>query len=113
MAVTNILVMIGDDFLQDLSPDVVLHHVRVTQELNEHWWCRIECRQTEDRRPPYEDWLGKKLSVFATGDSGLHPRKQRGSRHSDRGPRAAASDPDAAWRCPGGGPGAPLAHALR
>jgi hypothetical protein len=65
MAAATILVMIEDEFLHVLSPEVVLHHVRVTQALNDHWWCRVECRQTEDRRPPYEQWLGKKLSVLA------------------------------------------------
>ncbi|MEW6366065.1 MAG: phage baseplate assembly protein V [Acidobacteriota bacterium] len=48
----------------DLLKDAVLEVVEVTQELNRHWWCTIECRQTEDQRFAIEDFLGQDLQVL-------------------------------------------------
>ena len=41
----------------ELIANAILDLVEVTQELNEHWWCRVECRQTEDARFPFEQAL--------------------------------------------------------
>ncbi|HKM83555.1 MAG TPA: phage baseplate assembly protein V [Candidatus Acidoferrum sp.] len=57
--------------------DTALDAVTVTQELNNHWWCRIECRHTGDQRLlgntvagagtnyNVEDWLGKDLQIVS------------------------------------------------
>ena len=57
--------------------DTALDSLTVTQELNNHWWCKIECRHTEGQRllgqttgavgASYnvEDWLGKELHVVS------------------------------------------------
>jgi type VI secretion system secreted protein VgrG len=63
--------------------DVILKHVSVSQELNHHWWCHVECRHTEDQRVSslldaaadalldqqstvkVEEWLGKPLQIVA------------------------------------------------
>jgi hypothetical protein len=34
----------------ELVGDAVLDSVVVTQELNHHWWCEVDCRRTEDDR---------------------------------------------------------------
>jgi len=49
----------------ELLSDSLLARVTVLQELNSHWWCEIECRQTSDQRFPAEDMLGKDLTVTA------------------------------------------------
>src|SRR5262245_16358120 len=54
----------------ELISDAILVTVEVTQELNRHWWCSIECRQTEDVRFPIEDSLGKDVQVFAYDEEG-------------------------------------------
>lgn len=38
--------------------------VTVTQELNTHWWCHIDIRETPDQRFPSEEHLGKKLEIL-------------------------------------------------
>src|SRR5580765_6927947 len=49
--------------------DVIPGNVSVSQELNRHWWCNIQCRHLEDQRSSairVEQWLGKDLQVTAT-----------------------------------------------
>ncbi len=53
--------------------DVIPGNVSVTQELNRHWWCQIQCRHLEDQRfgggqsaMRVEQWLGKDLQIVAT-----------------------------------------------
>jgi type VI secretion system secreted protein VgrG len=56
-----------------LVSNVFLHHVSVSQELNQHWWCHAQCRHLEDQRLGsdqqavirVEEWLGKDLQVLA------------------------------------------------
>jgi type VI secretion system secreted protein VgrG len=43
--------------------------ITVTQELNTHWWCRLDLRETPDKRFPAEDYLGKKVQIL-TYDTG-------------------------------------------
>jgi Rhs element Vgr protein len=54
----------------DLTKDALLSSVEVTQELNDHWWCTVVCRQTEDKRFPTEDCLGKDLQILTYDDAG-------------------------------------------
>ncbi len=63
-------ILAGGKPLDQWSPGVVLREVEVTQELNEHWWCRLECRQTEDQRFPVEDLLAEGLRVVARDEQG-------------------------------------------
>jgi type VI secretion system secreted protein VgrG len=53
-------IKVGEDLLQD----AILESVKVTQELNQHWWCEIACRQTEDERVPVEKYLGMDLQLI-------------------------------------------------
>ena len=67
-----------------LVTDMILNQVAVEQELNRHWWCRIQCRHLEDQRFPgilqgvagqqsiikVEEWLGKDLQVLAIENGG-------------------------------------------
>src|ERR1051325_480015 len=54
--------------------DVIPGNVSITQELNRHWWCHIQCRHLEDQRAGsgqqsamrVEQWLGKDLQVVAS-----------------------------------------------
>src|SRR5581483_6400315 len=50
--------------------DALLAAVEVEEELNRHTWCRIECRQTLDRRFSFEDYLGEALEVVAVDQDG-------------------------------------------
>jgi len=59
-------VEISDGLLQDS----ILTSVDVVQELNQHWWCTIACRQTEDNRLPVEDLLGKTVKITTTDEDG-------------------------------------------
>lgn len=59
-------IKVGDDLLQD----ALLASVEVMQELNHHWWCTVECRQTGDKRIPVEDLLGKPVEIKTTDDAG-------------------------------------------
>src|ERR1700755_2165987 len=52
-------IQIGDN----LIGDALLSSVEVIQELNQHWWCTIVCKQTPDQRIPVEDFLGKTVSL--------------------------------------------------
>jgi uncharacterized protein involved in type VI secretion and phage assembly len=54
----------------NLIDDAILSIVEVTQELNHHWWCTIECRQTEDKRFPAEASLGQDVQVLTHDDEG-------------------------------------------
>jgi type VI secretion system secreted protein VgrG len=54
----------------DLIKDAILVAVEITQELNRHWWCRIECRQTEDKRFPTEQCLGQDVQVLTYDQGG-------------------------------------------
>src|SRR6266849_5654298 len=54
----------------ELLADSLLARVTVFQELNSHWWCEVECRQTSDQRFPAEDMLGQDLTVTAVGEDG-------------------------------------------
>jgi uncharacterized protein involved in type VI secretion and phage assembly len=49
----------------------ILRLVEVTQELNQHWWCRVECRQTGDTRLPLEDWLGQDMQITVFSEEGF------------------------------------------
>src|SRR5689334_14641962 len=53
-----------------LVQDAILQLVEVTQELNRHWWCSVECRQTLDRRIAVEDLLGKDFQVLTHDQAG-------------------------------------------
>ncbi|MEO8371390.1 MAG: type VI secretion system tip protein VgrG, partial [Candidatus Solibacter sp.] len=53
-----------------LVQDAILQLVEVTQELNQHWWCRVECRQTEDKRIVVEDLLGQDLQIVTRDQAG-------------------------------------------
>jgi uncharacterized protein involved in type VI secretion and phage assembly len=54
----------------ELLEDALLSCVEVEERLNHHSWCRIECRQTLDRRFPYENFLGKALEVVTFDQQG-------------------------------------------
>jgi type VI secretion system secreted protein VgrG len=54
----------------DLIKDALLTSVEITQELNQHWWCTVVCRQTEDKRFPTEQCLGQDIQILASDDSG-------------------------------------------
>lgn len=54
-----------------LIGNALLSSVEVAQELNEHWWCRVVCRNTEDQRVPVEDLLGKSVTVKTTDETGV------------------------------------------
>jgi type VI secretion system secreted protein VgrG len=54
----------------ELVQDAILQLVEVTQELNQHWWCRVECRQTEDQRIPVENLLGQDLQIVTRDQAG-------------------------------------------
>lgn len=53
-----------------LVADAILDLVEVAQELNRHWWCTVECRQTEDQRFPFEDCLGKDFQLVTYDELG-------------------------------------------
>ncbi|HEX4164399.1 MAG TPA: phage baseplate assembly protein V [Bryobacteraceae bacterium] len=52
------------------SPNLIQVAVEVRQELNQHGWCFVEFRATNDNRPPAEKWLGQNISVEATDENG-------------------------------------------
>jgi uncharacterized protein involved in type VI secretion and phage assembly len=54
----------------NLIGDAKLELVEVTQELNHHWWCKVECQQTEDDRFPIEKSLGQDLQVLTYSEDG-------------------------------------------
>src|SRR5436305_1606176 len=53
-----------------LVDDALLADVVVTQSLNTHWWCEVDLRQTEDKRFPAEDMLGKDLQIVTHNADG-------------------------------------------
>jgi type VI secretion system secreted protein VgrG len=59
-------IKIGDDLLHD----ALLASVEIVQELNQHWWSTIVCRQTEDQRIPIEELLGKSVEIKTIDDHG-------------------------------------------
>jgi type VI secretion system secreted protein VgrG len=65
MAAAYVRVDIDGKPIYEFSEDVLLEQVDVIQEINQHWWCYVRCRQTEDKRFPIEDSLGKDLQVIA------------------------------------------------
>src|SRR3974390_137052 len=67
---SHITIFIDGQELDDFSEGAILETVVVTQQLNEHWWCEVVCRQTEDQRFPYEDALGKTLKASTFDSSG-------------------------------------------
>jgi uncharacterized protein involved in type VI secretion and phage assembly len=54
----------------DLIKDALLTSVEITQELNEHWWCTVVCRQTEDKRFPTEQCLGQDIQILTYDENG-------------------------------------------
>ena len=70
-------IQIGDGLIKD----ALLSSVEIVQELNQHWWCTIVCRNTEDQRIPVEDLLGKSVEVKTTDDQGVEQVHFSGSVH--------------------------------
>lgn len=70
-------IQIGDGMMGS----AILSSVEVVQELNQHWWCTIVCRNTEDQRIPVEDLLGKPLEVKTTDTQGVEQVHFSGSVH--------------------------------
>ncbi len=50
--------------------DALLASVGVVQELNQHWWCTVECRQTKDKRFAVEGLVGKPVTVTTLDEQG-------------------------------------------
>jgi type VI secretion system secreted protein VgrG len=57
---------VGDNLLQN----ALLASVEVVQELNQHWWCTVVCRQTKDQRIPVEELLGKSVEIKTADEDG-------------------------------------------
>ena len=53
----------GSDAVNQAFEDAILESVELEQELNQHWWCTIEWRNTEDKRIPIEDLIGDDFQV--------------------------------------------------
>ena len=70
-------IQVGDGMIGDAS----LSSIQIVQELNQHWWCTIVCRNTEDQRIPVEDLLGKPVEVKTTDDQGVEHVHFSGSVH--------------------------------
>jgi type VI secretion system secreted protein VgrG len=70
-------IQIGDGMLGA----ALLASVEVVQELNQHWWCTLVCRNTEDQRIPVEDLLGKPVEVKTTDNQGVEQIHFSGSVH--------------------------------
>ena len=70
-------IQIGDGILGD----ALLSSVDIVQELNQHWWCTIVCRNTEDKRIPVEQLLGKAVEIKTTDDQGVDHVHFAGSVH--------------------------------
>ncbi len=68
---SRITIFIDGEQLDDFSEGAILEQVIVRQELNDHWWCEVVCRQTEDQRFPFEDALGKPLKASTFDPSGV------------------------------------------
>jgi type VI secretion system secreted protein VgrG len=70
-------IQIGDG----LIGDALLSSVEVVQELNQHWWCTVVCRNTEDQRIPVDELLGKPVEITTTDDQGAEQVHFSGSVH--------------------------------
>ena len=70
-------IQIGDGMIGE----ALLSSVEIVQELNQHWWCTVVCRNTEDQRIPVEDLLGKSVEVKTTDDQGVEQIHFSGSVH--------------------------------
>lgn len=70
-------IQIGDGMIGN----ALLSSVEVTQELNNHWWCRVLCRNTEDARVPVEDLLGQPMQVKTTDENGIETVHFSGTVH--------------------------------
>ncbi len=70
MAASFIKVLIDGQEISKFSEGAMLENVEVRQELNEHWWCDVEARQSGDQRFPIESCLGKDLSIAAVDEEG-------------------------------------------
>ncbi len=66
----EITVKIDGKTHDEFSKGCVLRSVDVLQQLNDHWRCGLEILQTEDRRFPIEDCLGKDLIITASDNGG-------------------------------------------
>ncbi|HUA21506.1 MAG TPA: phage baseplate assembly protein V [Bryobacteraceae bacterium] len=72
MLAGHVQVNIDGKIIYEWAEKVLLDQVSVVQELNQHSWCYIHCRQTEDQRLPIEEALGKDLVVSThEEDTGL------------------------------------------
>ncbi len=60
-------IQIGDGMIGD----ALLSSVEVVQELNQHWWCTVVCRTTEDRRMAIEELLGKAVEIKTLDEQGV------------------------------------------
>jgi len=54
----------------DLLKDAILVSAEISQQLNHHWWCKIECRQPEGTKLPVQDYLGQDIQLFAYDENG-------------------------------------------
>jgi type VI secretion system secreted protein VgrG len=70
-------IQIGDGMMGD----ALLSSVDIVQALNQHWWCTIVCRNTEDQRIPVEQLLGKAVQIKTTDDQGVDHLHFSGSVH--------------------------------
>lgn len=70
MSASFVQIEIDGRTLNDFSEGAILQQAVIRQELNQHWWCDIEFRQSEDKRFPFEDALGKTLRVSAVDEEG-------------------------------------------
>ena len=68
---SHVTIFIDGQQLDEFSEGAILEEVIVRQELNDHWWCEVVCRQTEDQRFPFEDALGKPLKASTFDASGV------------------------------------------
>lgn len=70
MPANFVRIEIDNRALHDFSANAILQQVTIEQELNQHWFCVLEIRQTQDVRFPFENAIGKALTVFATDQDG-------------------------------------------
>lgn len=70
MPASFVRITIDGQPLDSFSEGAILENVEIRQQLNHHWWCDIEIRQTEDKRFPFEDAIGKPLKIFSIADDG-------------------------------------------
>lgn len=54
----------------ELLQDALLASLEIEEELNHHSWCRVLCRETRDRRFPFESLAGKTLQVVTYDQQG-------------------------------------------